>query len=115
MAKAVVKRIRRAPTKKKRRYSKRKTTIPLTLLVASGVVGNNLYLGFKRSNYDVGRLSTYALRNFTGFDYDQKKFDFSWLKHGAFPLLGALVAHKVANKVGINRMLAHNKIPYIRI
>jgi hypothetical protein len=36
-----------------------------------------------------------------------------WL--GLGPLIGGFAVHKIADVVGINRMLASRKIPYIRI
>lgn len=42
-------------------------------------------------------------------------WSFADMKEGLFPILAGLLAHKVAQKVGVNRMIRRFKIPWVEI
>jgi hypothetical protein len=108
-----------ATKKKTRVYHKPKMTIPLGIVAgfAPGVSdiwahrgggveqmaaeGSRIYLGFAGTN------------NF-GYN-DTIGFHPYLLKYGTLPLAAGVLAHKLANKFGVNRMLKSAGIPFIRI
>jgi len=99
--------------KRKRRYH-RKMTVPVavlagfTPLVASGVRGwkNETFRG-------AGKEMLYAL---TGVDIDNEPhFNPSFMINGTIPILMGMLVHKLAGRLGVNRLIASTGIPYIRI
>jgi len=56
-----------------------------------------------------------TLYEYSGYSFEFKNWKFDRMKLGAIPLVAGLMAHKVAGKLGLNRMLANAGIPYIRI
>jgi hypothetical protein len=51
----------------------------------------------------------------TGYEWKGGGFSMGELAKGWTPLLAGAVAHKLANRFGVNRMLAKSGIPFIRI
>jgi len=51
----------------------------------------------------------------TGWNVDANKFDASGLWQGLFPILGGVLVHKIASKLGVNRALAGAGVPFVRI
>jgi hypothetical protein len=51
----------------------------------------------------------------TGYDTGVHKWSLQELGKGWVPIIGGVVAHKLANKFGINRMIARAGIPLLRI
>lgn len=106
-------RYRSRPAKRRRR--KNGFTIPLAVMAPIGVVGATaISTGSLKdgANYITGAL--------TGYRPDWKEkgwspFHAERLKSGAFPILLGIFAHKVAGKLGVNRMLASSGVPFIRI
>jgi len=100
--------------KKKRARRSRAFTVPIavvagfTPLVASGVRGwqNETFRG-------MGKEVLYAL---TGVDIDNEPhFNPSFMINGTVPILMGLVVHKIAGRMGLNRLIASTGIPYLRI
>lgn len=61
-----------------------------------------------------------AIRNYfayyTGWTGNPaRSWEPAYLKYGLAPLVAGVVLHKVAGKVGINRMLATAGVPFVRI
>lgn len=100
--------------KAKRRYSKPKFTIPISILGGMAVpVGTlvshyNQYRDINVTTREIGQF-------FTGYDYTTGKWNFASMRYGMLPIFAGVVAHKVANKLGVNRLLASAGIPLIRI
>jgi len=100
--------------KKKKTRRGRSFTVPIavvagfTPLVASGVRGwqSETFRG-------MGKEVLYAL---TGVDIDNEPhFNPSFMINGTVPILMGLVVHKVAARMGLNRLIASTGIPYLRI
>ena len=114
---AVRSRVRRIYVTGRRRVGK--MTIPIAIvagLIPTFMEGKRYWdatypasIGNKAANF--GKGITAAL---TGYDVDSKSWSLGRAV-GVPPLLGGVVAHLVANKLGINRMLAKARIPFIRI
>lgn len=46
--------------------------------------------------------------------WDNNSFSFSRLMQGWTPIIAGFVAHKLANKIGLNRALANAGVPFVR-
>ncbi len=105
---------------------KQKMTIPLAIVAGAvpgvmDVVRNGGANGWGTDGADSG--VTTLLGDFFGIQtpaaaaaYTDGKSWSTWrLKYGLYPLLAGFALHYGANKLGINRMLARNKVPLIRI
>lgn len=110
MATKTVVRYRNRPRRKIRRRAK--TTIPVLLAapVAIPLV--------RTATQFIGN-PTMAVNNmvadFTGYNQYQGNFDPKRLRKTYTPIIIGYIAHKAANIMGINRLLARAKIPYIRL
>jgi hypothetical protein len=51
----------------------------------------------------------------TGYEPRNKSFNIMYMKDGTIPIIGGLLVHKLASKLGINRMLAQAGVPLLRI
>lgn len=78
--------------------------VPLALFAYDGMVTKG----------PVNAASRIAMR-LTGYDTTQEKFYWKELVKGWTPILAGIIGHKVANKLGINRMIAQAGIPILRI
>ena len=111
-----------------RRGGKRKFTIPLAIVagLAPGVIDvvqNGMSNGvvYSSKNSPNNAMAVF-LRDFTGIQTGETQQAYntgSWnawaLKYGLYPALGGFAAHFIAQKVGLNRMLANAGVPLIRI
>lgn len=97
----------------KRSRKRRGTTIPIAViapLAAEGFkVGGALISG------DTRKAAEYLVADYTGYNINSNDFRVDRLKHGLLPLLIGGGVHKLASKLGINRMLASSGVPWIRI
>jgi hypothetical protein len=51
----------------------------------------------------------------TGYEPRNKSFNLMYMKDGTLPIVGGLVVHKLASKLGVNRMLSQAGVPLLRI
>jgi len=104
---------------KPRRRRKQKMTIPLGIVAPVGIVtAKSVAYGFEhegRISVQLERTADMATMAMTGYSPLSGDFDYRRMQWGAFPMLVGLVAHKVAQKFGLNRSLANAGIPLIRI
>jgi len=98
--------------KKKKRRS-RQLTVPLSMvagftpLIASGV------RGWQAETFrGAGKEMLYGL---TGYDIDTHQFNQAFMWNGTYPILLGTIIHKVAGRLGVNRMIAATGIPFLRI
>lgn len=52
---------------------------------------------------------------YAAYDPWKHKFSMGGLSQGLFPLVAGVMVHKLANKIGVNRLLRSSGIPLIRI
>lgn len=111
MATKTVVRYRNRPKKKSRRRNK--MTLPLAVLAPAGYIGMNTVSNFQK----IGATGAMAVltNQLTGYDPRTNDWKFSNLKYGLMPLMVGALAHKVAGRLGVNRMLASAGVPYFRI
>ena len=102
-----------AKAKAKRTRSKASFTIPM------GVIGGFVPLGlFAYEGFKVGGLPNAGGRiaqRLTGWDYAHNTFVWSEIAKGWGPIIAGVVAHKLANRFGINRALGRAGVPLLRI
>lgn len=103
--------------KKTTAVSKRKKngfTIPLFVVAPLALQGLKMAGELQRGlgAEEVLDRFTYA---YTGFSPRLMSWKWERLKIGLFPLLGGIVAHKVATKLGVNRALSSAGVPWIRM
>jgi len=108
----------KARTKRRRSY-KKKTTLPLGIVVPMATTGVAAvsYAFDSNSSPQVTamRMGDYLGSSMTGYSVVANDFKAWRLKNGLLPLGIGFGVHKVATKLGINRMIASAGIPFIRI
>jgi hypothetical protein len=111
-SRAVVRyRSRRVVTKRRRKAG---MTLPVAVIAGfTPLLGQALY-GYKTGRGLEG-IGHYTLASLTGFDSSNGSFSMARMNNGLFPILGGLLVHKLAGKLGVNRALANAHIPFIRI
>lgn len=87
--------------------------LPLAFTVVEST--KRLTTGYGKSEAGVGGMLNYLTAAYTGYIPRDQSFDLKMLKQGAIPLLVGVLGHKVANRVGINRMLSGAGIPFLRL
>lgn len=101
--------------KKTKRRRSRNMTIPLgvTLPLIPPVI--KAYHVYEDTNSFESGIRNYVAY-YTGYTGNPAKaWEWEYMKTGAFPLLAGFVAHKLAGRFGINRMLGSAGVPIVRI
>lgn len=104
-------RYRNRVTKKRRR--KNSTTLPLA--VVAGLVAGLYTPATYLMSGDIKNTMRFTSRNYTGYDPMEGRFYAGDIKKGLVPLMVGGVIHKVAGKIGINRVIGKAGVPFIRI
>lgn len=100
--------------KKKKTRRRAKTTIPIT--IAGPVIAELAGEPFARlRSGDVSGAMNRVVADYTGYDIRGKVWRAEYLKGGAAPVVIGAIAHKVANRLGVNRVIARAGIPLLRI
>jgi hypothetical protein len=88
---------------------------PIAGLVAGLAAGPNNPVEFALAgNFQQAGVSLAA--RFTGYNMNTGTFDLGSLTAGVGPLLTGIIVHKVVGgMLGVNRLLAKNRIPYVRV
>lgn len=111
---AATKTVVRYRNKTKKRIRRRaKTTIPV--LLAAPVALPMVDWVQQSMSIGPGMATNNLVAAFTGYNSYQKNFDAKRIKKTYTPILVGWAGHKVANILGINRLLSRAKIPYIRL
>lgn len=102
----------------KNHRSRNKFTLPLAVIAGlASPVGRSVWhathFGITGSEGGIAEFS----RTMIGFNpYATPMTWEPWrMKYGLLPVLAGIAVHKLANMVGVNRMLARSGIPFIRI
>lgn len=100
--------------KKKRSY-RRKPNI--SVAVVGGLVPGVIDAWNNGRAYGIQSGMDKLLQNYTGFSTKegQKTFDGARLLKGLVPAFAGVAVHKIAARLGVNRMLASMKIPLLRV
>lgn len=108
-----VKVIRVPQAKKKTHHRATKLTIPLTVVAGFAPLAWHMHEGWKARGFaGVAREITVGL---TGYDADSNTWNIMNMKYSLFPILAGFASHYVANRLGVNRVLARARVPFVRI
>jgi hypothetical protein len=103
-----------ARSKVKSTRRKAKMTIPLAIVAGFSVPAAKLY-----DEWTAYHLPTSVAREFSqifiGYDWSNGTWSAKQLTMGALPVAAGFMIHKLAGKLGVNRMLASAGIPLLRI
>jgi hypothetical protein len=97
----------------------RKFTLPLAVVagfapIVMGTIDHTRWNGLGGADGGID----WAIRGLTGYSPNKaygRTWEFKRLTAGALPILIGLLTHKIAGRLGINRMLASAGIPIIRL
>jgi len=99
--------------KSKQRRRKPQMTIPVAVMAGMMPLAASAVRGWQNETFrGLGKEVLFAL---TGFDTDQPGWHPEFMKNGTYPLVAGIVVHKLAGRLGINRMLGRARIPLLRI
>lgn len=100
-----------AKAKAKRRANN--FTISLASVAGFVPLAKTLYDGYQFGGFStmLNELSA----SMTGYNPEVKVWRAQTLMKGAVPVVIGLAVHKVASKLGINRMLGRAKVPFLRV
>jgi len=89
-------------------------TVPVAVVAGLTPLAASAIRGWQNETFrGMGKEVLYAL---TGVDIDNDPhFNPSFMINGTIPLLGGILVHKLAGKLGVNRAIASTGIPYLRI
>jgi len=101
--------------RKKYRRRKKKFTLPLAPIVGLGV--GTVEPIAKLIAGDTGGAMNDLARNYIGWDFNQKNFNFVRMQNGVLPLVIGGLVHKFVGgaPLNINRMLSQANVPIIRL
>jgi hypothetical protein len=110
MAKATKTVTRYVKTKRRRRKG---FTLPLAVVAGFAP----LTIGFINDVKSYGMTGAGAglSARLTGYNPQVKTWSLWTMKEGLFPIVGGILVHKVAGKLGVNRALGRSGLPWIRI
>lgn len=90
---------------------KKQFTIPLAVVAGFTPAAMTLW----NNKQNATALGVEAGRIFLGWDYWAARWDWQFMKWGTIPIIAGVLVHKVANRLGINRLIASTGIPVIRL
>jgi len=106
---------RRRYFRRARVHSKARFTLPMAIIAGFAPAAVGTIAGYKTYGIN-GALSELA-KMFTGFDpYNPGLgFRFDSMKRGLVPVMAGMLIHKLAARLGVNRMLSSAGVPIIRV
>lgn len=103
-----------AKTKAAKRRRSRGFTIPVAVIGGFIPLLSNTMGHYK--SYGWNGASRYMTMALTGFDPQDRNFNFGRMGMGLFPIMGGILVHKlVGGRLGVNRMLASTGLPWVRL
>jgi len=104
---------------RRRRRSSSGFTLPLAVVAGFTPLALDMWnVGYQRKDQPGGRIGGMlhmAALDLAAYNTDTHAFDANHLGSGWGAIVLGVVAHKAANILGLNRMLARAKVPFIRI
>lgn len=102
-----------------RRVSRRakKTTVSLAVLAGFAPTAAFAYEGFKGADglSGIEGAAYHLTGRLTGYNWIQEKWYAKEMAKGWGPIILGALTHKMANRLGLNRMIASAGIPFFRI
>ena len=101
--------------KKKQRRRKTGMKLPLAIVMGFAVPVTHLWKTWRATN-NLEITGARASEIFTGYNTLTRTFNLGAMGQGTLPIMLGALAHKIVGTgMGVNRMLAAAKIPFIRI
>ena len=94
-------------------HHKKRMTIPLAVVAGFLPLGLDVFNQLKAGEWE--QASNVLQHNLIGVNPWSGKWDTQGFNHGLYPIVGGFAVHWMANKIGLNRMIARTGIPLIRI
>jgi hypothetical protein len=106
-------------TRKTKNHRSKSFTLPLAVVAGFGPL---IYTTYKHAQWngmggEEGAIDVFV-RSLTGFSPSTaygRVWEFKRLMWGLMPILGGLVAHKIAGRLGVNKAISSAGIPFIRV
>jgi len=96
----------------KKHSSKRKMTVPLALAAPIALIGANAYQQYTSGGF--ASVKKYTLMAMAGKDGNDQ-LNMGTAVNFYLPILAGAAIHIGASKLGVNRMIANARVPFIRI
>lgn len=92
-----------------------KTTFPVAVLAGLAVPAIDIWKnGLGQGDFQRAGITATAI--FTGYNPESHTWELSYLKRGLLPVVAGMAVHKfIGGSLGVNRMLARAKVPFIRL
>lgn len=100
---------------RRRRFSRPKATLPLALVAGFTPLGVDIVKTVTTPGMGAGQIPHTLAWHLGGYNTWDNSFSFSRLAQGWAPILIGFGVHKLANKLGVNRMIARAGVPWIRV
>ena len=97
-----------------RKKTHRKAKPTLSLGIVAGFIPPGVTL-YNEARKGMGNFAYSASKMLTGYESDTGKWSPRNMIPAYAPIFGGFLAHMVASKLGINRMIARSGIPFVRI
>lgn len=94
---------------KRRSHNRGSGKIPIAIV--AGFLPGAFWVWDAASQGNMSGAGSRAVAAYTGYVTWAKAWDFNHLWKGAFPLLGGILLHTIANRFGINRWIAKARLP----
>ncbi len=104
---------RRAIARRRVGHKAKSMTIPLAVIAGFVPMGMNVWTSYKEGGLDKASQSLVAQT--TGYSRYDGKFHLDYLVAGMGPVLGGILVHKLANKLGVNRAIGRAGVPFLRL
>lgn len=97
------------------RHHSNKFTLPMAPIGGLAVGLYNPISQLTKGNFRAA--AEYAVWEYAGIadPYMNPHFDWNGLMHGTVPLLAGVVIHKIAGRLGVNKVLARSGVPVFRV
>lgn len=107
---------RRRSTMKNGRPTHHKKQMNISLAVVAGLLPIPIkgYEAYKQGQ-GWSQIARQTLLAFTGWDFWNSNFKAQNLRYGLAPAVAGVLAHKLANRLGVNRAIKNAGIPWISI
>lgn len=105
----------RTRTRFLRRVARRSHKLTIPVAVFAGFLPLASDVGVQIGQGDWLQAGQVLEHNLIGVNPWNGKWDTAGFKHGLYPIALGFVVHIIASKLGVNRMLARARVPFIRI
>ena len=100
-------------SKKSKHHRRHGFTLPIAVVTGFMPLGLRVW---SKQGSGIQAMGNEVTKNVLGYDWTTGTFDFSMLKFGTLPIILGILIHKfVGGSLGVNRMLASARVPFLRL